>query len=69
LKSGEIEGITWEEQLEDAVDKSVLTAEEAAIMNSVRAQVLDIIAVDEFDVDELRLGQAAVADVENQHAA
>jgi len=69
LKANEIEGITWEDQLKSAVEKSILTASEAAVMASVREQVLEIIAVDDFDVEELRLGQQGRRDLENQHAA
>ena len=32
-KLGEIDGITWEEQLEDAVDKSIVSKEEAEILS------------------------------------
>ena len=32
LKQGEIDGITWEEQVQDALDKSVVSKEEADIL-------------------------------------
>ena len=69
LKQGEIDGITWEEQVRDAVEKAVLTREEASILARVREMVMEIIAVDEFDVEELRLGRQPKARLDTQHAA
>ncbi len=75
IKSGSVSGITWEQQLEDAVAKDVLTEEEAGILSRVRDLVQDIVAVDEFDSAELRLGLAPRlekkrdAEVGKQHAA
>jgi acyl-CoA dehydrogenase len=69
IKAGDIQGITWEDQVKDAVDKGVLTVEEAAISVSVRELVMEIIAVDEFDTDDLRLGRRVEADLDKQHAA
>jgi acyl-CoA dehydrogenase len=68
-KLGEIDGITWEEQLEDAVNKSVLSAEEAKILAEVRKLVLEIIAVDEFDHEELTAGRKSPPTLDTQHAA
>jgi len=56
LKSGEVDGFTWDEQLQDAIAKSVITAEEADILIRVRQLVMEIIAVDEFDHEELQMG-------------
>jgi acyl-CoA dehydrogenase len=69
LRHGEITGITWEEQVRDAVGKSVLTAEEADILVRVRELVAEIIAVDDFDVEDLRLGRQPVTRIDTQHAA
>jgi acyl-CoA dehydrogenase len=69
IKADEIAGITWEDQIRDAVAKNVLSPGEAEIMARVRALVMEIIAVDEFDVDDLRLGQRVQSKVGNQHAA
>jgi len=69
LKAGDLVGITWEEQVRDAVAKQVLTPEEAAIMTEVRERVMEIIAVDEFESEELRLGRQIEAKVGSQHAA
>jgi acyl-CoA dehydrogenase len=57
LKNGEITGITWEEQLQDAIARSVVTAEEAEILVRVRKLVMEIIAVDEFDLEEIQAGR------------
>ncbi len=69
LKTGDLAGITWAEQLQDAVASSYLTAEEAAIMTRVRDLVMEIIAVDEFDAEDLRLGRQVEVEVGAQHAA
>jgi acyl-CoA dehydrogenase len=69
VKTGEITGITWEEQLKDAIGKSVLTREEADILVRVRELVMEIIAVDDFDVEDLRLGRQPQSRLGAQHAA
>jgi acyl-CoA dehydrogenase len=69
LKHGEIGGITWEDQLRDALDKSIVTAEEADILVHVRELVMEIIAVDDFDDEELRLGAGNKPRMGTQHAA
>jgi acyl-CoA dehydrogenase len=69
LRTGDLVGITWAEQLQDAVAKSYLTAAEAAIMTEVRDLVMEIIAVDEFDAEDLRLGRQVEVEVSAQHAA
>ena len=43
-------------QLEQAVELSIITAGEAEELNAVRAMVTEIIAVDEFESDYLRMG-------------
>jgi len=68
LKHGEIGGITWDEQVRDAIDKSVLTRREADILVRVRDMVAEIIAVDDFDIEELRLGRQPQR-IGKQHAA
>jgi acyl-CoA dehydrogenase len=69
LKQGEIKGITWDEQVKNALDKSILTPEEAAILRRVRDLVAEIIAVDDFDIEELRLGGKTKPRMDTQHAA
>ena len=69
LRQGEISGITWEEQLEDALAKSVLSAREADILTDVRILVMEIIAVDEFDLEEIQAGKRQERELGTQHAA
>ncbi|NNK34294.1 MAG: acyl-CoA dehydrogenase [Xanthomonadales bacterium] len=69
LKQGEISGITWEEQIQDALAKSVLTAEEIDILVKVQALVAEIIAVDDFDDEDLRLGRKVEHRLDTPHAA
>jgi acyl-CoA dehydrogenase len=69
LKHDEISGITWDEQIQDAIAKSVITAEEADILVQVRNLVMDIIAVDEFDPQDLRSGTQLPQKLDTQHAA
>jgi len=69
LKHGEIEGITWDEQIQDAIAKSVISEAEAAILVHVRNLVMDIIAVDEFDPQDMRSGVQLPQKLDNQHAA
>jgi len=60
LKNREINGITWEEQLMDAIARSVITAEEADILLQVRKLVMEIITVDEFDLADIQAGRRKV---------
>ncbi len=69
LKAGHLDGITWADQVEDAVAKNVLTPQEAEILADARRQVMDIIAVDEFEAEEIRLGRQIEAKMGSQHAA
>jgi acyl-CoA dehydrogenase len=69
LKQGEIKGITWDDQLQNAIEKHVLTKEEADILVRVRELVAEIIAVDDFDVEDLRLGKRPASRLDTQHAA
>ena len=69
LRQGEIGGITWDEQVRDALDKSILTREEVDILVHVRDLVSEIIAVDDFETEELRLGRKAKSRLDTQHAA
>jgi acyl-CoA dehydrogenase len=69
IKQGEIRGITWDERLREALDKSVITAEEAEILTHVRELVDEIIAVDEFDTEDLAVGRRPERTVDTPHAA
>jgi len=69
LRQGEVKGITWDEQVRDAVTRHVLSKDEADILVRVRELVAEIIAVDDFDVEELRLGRSSKSRLDTQHAA
>jgi acyl-CoA dehydrogenase len=69
IKQGEVNGITWDDQVRNAIEKHVLSKEEADILVRVRELVAEIIAVDDFDVAELRLGKRPPSRLDTQHAA
>lgn len=56
IKAGEVKGLTWEDQLADGVRRELLTEAEAAQLTEVRALVMEIIAVDDFPTEALRMG-------------
>ncbi len=58
LGSGELDPLNWRQQLEEARSKSIISAAEAKELKAVRAMVAEIIAVDEFDIDVLRMGKS-----------
>jgi len=69
IKAGQADGITWEEQLQQVLAVGGLTATEAGLLQSSRKLVQEIIAVDEFDSEELRLGSQQTVATNKQHAA
>lgn len=56
IKAGDVKGLTWDAQLTDALQTGLLTEEETAQLREVRQLVMEIIAVDEYDSEALRLG-------------
>lgn len=56
LRNGQLDESNWKNQLDEALSKSIITAVEAKELKTVRAMVAEIIAVDEFDQDEIRMG-------------
>ncbi|GAB4168419.1 MAG: acyl-CoA dehydrogenase [Wenzhouxiangellaceae bacterium] len=62
VRSGTVSGYTFEEQVDDAEAKQVLSAREAKLLRSVRERVMEIIAVDDFDIRELQAGLTDHAD-------
>lgn len=58
LRAGQLEAANWENHLDEALSKSIITANEARELKVVRAMVEEIIAVDEFDLSEIRMGSA-----------
>jgi len=69
VRNREVRGVTWDEQVRDAVTKHVLSKEEADILVRVRELVAEIIAVDEFDGEELKAGSRPGTRLDKQHAA
>lgn len=57
LKNGQLDESNWVNQLDEALSKSIITAVEAKELKAVRAMVADIIAVDEFDQEYIRMGR------------
>ncbi len=56
-------------QLQMAVDQSIITADEAKELEAVRAMVAEIIAVDDFESDYLRMGAKSKPDPVTEQAA
>ena len=56
--AGELDASDKQAQLQEAVEKSIITAEEAQELEAVRAMVTEIIAVDEFESSYLRMGSS-----------
>ena len=77
VKAGMASGITWDERLATAIESGAITASEADVLLKARELSAEIIAVDDFDSEEL---QARVSnrpdneiqdaeEIETQHAA
>lgn len=62
LKQGEIKGYTFDEQLEHARSKGILTEQEASLMADVRRRSLDVVSVDDFDLATLQAGLTRMGD-------
>jgi acyl-CoA dehydrogenase len=56
--AGKLVAVDMQDQLEKAVELSIITAEEAKELSAVRAMVTEIIAVDEFESSYLRMGSS-----------
>ena len=56
--AGELDAGDAQTQLQKAIEKSIITAEEAEELEAVRAMVTEIIAVDEFESSYLRMGSS-----------
>ncbi len=61
-RGGQLDGYTFEEQLASATGGGVLTEKEAEFLLDVRRRVLDIVAVDDFELEELQAGLGSSAD-------
>lgn len=73
VRAGDATGITWDERLQSAIESGVITATEADVMVKARDLTAEIIAVDDFDSEELRMAQPSdlnpPAEIGKQHAA
>jgi acyl-CoA dehydrogenase len=56
-------------QLQQALEKSIITAEEAKELEAVRAMVAEIVKVDEFESSYLRMGSSSVTETVRDQAA
>ncbi len=56
LRSGQIAGRTYEEQIAQALEHKIITDQEHALLLDVRKRSLEIVAVDDFDHEELQAG-------------
>lgn len=61
IRAGQAEGYTFAEQVEAARKAGVLSKREAEFVVQVRERVMDIIAVDDFELEELQAGISANA--------
>jgi acyl-CoA dehydrogenase len=73
VKAGEVTGITWDEQLRSALETGAVSAAEAEILLKARELTAEIVAVDDFDSEDLRLGRqdrdSGQKSLGKQHAA
>jgi len=56
FKAGRVKGLTYSEQVESGRAAGVLTDKEADMLLDVRERVMEIIAVDDFELEELQAG-------------
>jgi acyl-CoA dehydrogenase len=67
--AGELVFTDSQTQLQNAVEQSIITADEAKELEAVRAMVTEIIAVDEFESDYLKMGSSGATDPRTEQAA
>jgi len=56
FKAGRVKGLTFAEQVQSGRETGVLTDKEADMLLDVRERVMEIIAVDDFELEELQAG-------------
>jgi len=56
IRAGKVTGYTFDEQVDAAERAGVFSQQEAELLRSVRTRVLEIVAVDDFDIRELQAG-------------
>jgi acyl-CoA dehydrogenase len=67
--AGELDALEPQERLRQAVAAEIITPAEAEELEAVRAMVAEIIKVDEFDSDELKLGTSHAPEPATDQAA
>lgn len=67
--AGELDASDGQNQLQKAVEKSIITAEEAQELEAVREMVTEIIKVDEFESNYLRMGSSGETEEVRDQAA
>ena len=68
-RAGRLDAITWEGRLEQALEKNLLKPNEAELLKKARTKTLEVIAVDEFEAEELRAGVSQDSDLRPPYAA
>ncbi|HKL50343.1 MAG TPA: acyl-CoA dehydrogenase [Wenzhouxiangellaceae bacterium] len=56
FKAGRVKGLTYSEQVQSGRETGVLSDKEADMLLDVRERVMEIIAVDDFELEELQAG-------------
>ena len=56
FKAGRVKGLTYSEQVQSGREAGVLSDKEADMLLDVRERVMEIIAVDDFELEELQAG-------------
>ena len=69
IRSGQITADSSEAQLDEAIKSKLINQSDRELIEKTRAAVAEIIAVDEFDSEELRAGVQSAADQKPQAAA
>ncbi|MEE4637554.1 MAG: acyl-CoA dehydrogenase [Wenzhouxiangella sp.] len=62
LRAGVIDGYTFEEQIAQALDKQVISEQDAVLLLDVRKRSLEIVSVDDFDHADLQAGLTPTGD-------
>jgi acyl-CoA dehydrogenase len=62
LRAGQISGFTYEEHVEQAREKGIVSAQDAELLLDVRARSLEVVSVDDFDHAELQAGLSPAGD-------
>jgi len=65
IRKAGIEGLTWDERLQNAMLQNLISQEEAVVLRQARELRLEIIAVDDFDHSEIKAAQALPRDKAN----